>query len=119
LRLAHSCLFPHQCGCLHCSLLIAHSSFMLGLYALRAGIPKTAFTPCRRVRKGRLHTRLPHLHCSLFIVNCSFVSVRFAYAAAFIAHCSLLIVNCSFLIYVGFTCQAVSKVIAASIYSVI
>jgi hypothetical protein len=72
-----------------------------GLHALRAGIPKAAFTPCRRVRKRRFAyaTGSLTLHCSLLIVNCSFFLLTFS----FLPHSSLLIVNSSLLIYVGFS----------------
>jgi hypothetical protein len=43
----------------------------VGLHALRAGIPKAGFTPCLRVRKGRLaYATVVIVHSSLLIVHC-------------------------------------------------
>jgi hypothetical protein len=66
------------------------ASPQVGLHALRANIPKAAFTSCLQVRKRRL-AYAPALipNFSLIIVN-SFLSFTFSF---FLVYSSLLIVN--------------------------
>jgi hypothetical protein len=78
LRFANSASIP----CVWLTPAICHGGtcappFAMEAHALRAGIPKAAFAPCRRVRKKRWHTRLEAVFALYFrfeIVSCIRVS---------------------------------------------